>query len=69
MNEKQRVYRETPERRGRATLLGAHDSSDYIDWTKAERGGGKPQAVNDCDLATPLQLTLLEHIKVAANRA
>ena len=31
-----------------------HDSSDYIDWTKARAGAlSKPQAVNDCDLAAP----------------
>jgi CopG antitoxin of type II toxin-antitoxin system len=31
-----------------------HDSSDYIDWTKAARARfPNSQAVNDCDLATP----------------
>jgi hypothetical protein len=43
-------------------LWRTHDSSDYIDWTKATRVPfSKPQTVNDSDFASPASYASRTH--------
>ena len=46
----------------------SHDSSDYIDWTKAERVRLPNLKPSTTSISLRLPITLLERIKVAANK-
>jgi uncharacterized DUF497 family protein len=45
-----------------------HDSSDYIDWSKAERARFPNLKPSTTSISLRLPLTLLERIKIAANK-
>ena len=45
-----------------------HDSSDYVDWTKAERVHFPSLKPSTASISLRLPVTLLERIKVAANK-
>jgi predicted DNA binding CopG/RHH family protein len=45
-----------------------HDSSDYLDWTKAERVRFPNLKPSTTAISLRLPVTLLERIKVAANK-
>jgi predicted DNA binding CopG/RHH family protein len=45
-----------------------HDSSDYLDWTKAERVRFPNLKPSTIAISLRLPVTLLERIKVAANK-
>ena len=46
----------------------AHDSSDYVDWTNAERVRFPSLKPSTASISLRLPLSLLERIKVAANK-
>ena len=46
----------------------SHDSSDYIDWTKAERARFPNLKPSTTAISLRLPVNLLEQIKVAANK-
>ena len=45
-----------------------HDSSDYVDWSKAERGRLPNLKPSTTAISLRLPVTLLERIKIAANK-
>jgi predicted DNA binding CopG/RHH family protein len=45
-----------------------HDSSDYVDWSKAERVRFPNVKPSTSSISLRLPVTLLERIKVAANK-
>lgn len=45
-----------------------HDSSDYVDWSKAERVRLPSLKPSTSSISLRLPVTLLERIKVAANK-
>jgi predicted DNA binding CopG/RHH family protein len=45
-----------------------HDSSDYVDWSKAERARFSNLKPSTASISLRLPLTLLERIKIAANK-
>ena len=45
-----------------------HDSADYIDWSKAERGRFPNLKPSTTAISIRLPLGLLEQIKIAANK-
>jgi predicted DNA binding CopG/RHH family protein len=46
----------------------SRDSSDYIDWSKAERARFPNLKPSTASISLRLPLTLLERIKIAANK-
>lgn len=46
----------------------AHDSSDYVDWRQAERARFPNLKPSTTSISLRLPVSLLEQIKVAANR-
>lgn len=47
---------------------GTHDSSDYVDWSKAERVRLPNLKPSTTAISLRLPVTLLERIKIAANK-
>jgi predicted DNA binding CopG/RHH family protein len=45
-----------------------HDSSDYVDWSKATRARFPNLKPSTASISLRLPLTLLERIKIAANK-
>jgi predicted DNA binding CopG/RHH family protein len=45
-----------------------HDSSDYVDWSKAKRARFPNLKPSTASISLRLPLTLLERIKIAANK-
>lgn len=45
-----------------------HDSTDYVDWTKAERSRLPNLKPSTTSISLRLPVALLERIKIAANR-
>jgi predicted DNA binding CopG/RHH family protein len=59
-----RFRNETQERR----FWESHDSSDYLDWSKAKRARFPNLKPSTTSISLRLPLSLLERIKVAANK-
>jgi predicted DNA binding CopG/RHH family protein len=60
-----------PEFRGEAEereFWEAHDSSDYVDWSKAERVRLPNLRPSTRSISLRLPISLLERIKIAANK-
>ena len=50
------------------TFWERRDSSDYVDWSKAERGRFPNLKPSTTSISLRLPLTLLDRIKIAANK-
>ncbi len=64
INRRPRFRSEAEERR----FWERHDSSDYVDWSKAERVRLPNLKPSTTSISLRLPLALLERIKVAANK-
>ena len=68
MNKKLKSIPKFRNEAGERRFWETHDSSDYIDWKKAERVRLSNLKPSTESISLRLPVTLLERIKVAANK-